>query len=138
MADETTTPYSTIQEFKAHWSAMPEDRTGEATQKLLEASIEVRANYPDINERLSAGTLHREVVRLVVNRMVKRAMDTPMEDFAGVQSATAQAGPLAQTLNFVNPEGDIYLSKKDHRLLRPASESSAPFTIMPGGFSGSR
>lgn len=137
MADETI-PYSTIQEFKAHWSALPAERNDEATQKLLEASIEVRAEYPDIDERLSAGTLRREVVRLVVNRMAKRAMDLPMEDYAGVQSATAQAGPLAQTLTFTNPDGNIYMSKKDHRLLRPAKQSSAPFTILPGAPSGSR
>lgn len=133
-----TTPYSNIQEFKKHWPAMPADRETEAIQKLLEASIEIRAEYPDLEERLNAGKLDREVVRLVVNRMVKRAIDIPMEDYAGVQSATAQAGPLAQTLNFSNPDGSVYMSKKDHRLLRGASLSQEAFTILPGGPNGPR
>lgn len=131
-----TSPYSTIQEFKAHWPSMPETLATEATQKLLEASIEVRAEYPDIEARLSAGTLDREVVRLVVNRMAKRALSTPAEDYAGVQSATAQAGPLAQTFTFANPDGSVYMTKKDHRLLRGARQSGEAFTIMPGGFNG--
>lgn len=135
MADATF-PYSTLQEFKEHWPKMPDDLTEEATQKLLEASIEVRAEYPDIEERLSADTLRREVVTLVVNRMAKRALSNPVEDYAGVQSATAQAGPLAQTFTFANPDGSVYMTKKDHRLLRGSRATGEAFTIMPGGFNG--
>lgn len=131
MADKA--PLSTIQDFKEHWLAMPEDRTAEATRKIEEASIEVRGNYPTVDERVAAGSLDEEVVRLVVNRMVKRAMDNPIEEHVGVQSATAQTGPFATTLNFANPDGNIYMSKADHRLLRGPQSAKQAFSIFPGG-----
>lgn len=124
--------YATLADLKAHWPALPASREAEAQQKLTEASIEVRALFPDIDGRMTAGALAWEVPRLVVCRMVKRAMDLPSESMAGVDSATHQTGPFTQTLNFTNPDGNIYLSKADRRLLTEVRTRRA-FTIHPGG-----
>lgn len=124
--------YATLADLKAHWPALSADQEPEAQQKLTEASIEVRALFPDVDGRLASNALDVEVPRLVVCRMVKRAMDSPVEAMGGVQSTTQQTGPFTQTLNFTNPDGNIYLSKADKRLLSPPRSARA-FTIHPGG-----
>lgn len=124
--------YATLADFKLHWPALPYDREAEAGQKLHEASIEIRTSFPDIDARITSGELNAEVPRLVVCRMVKRAMDTPTDAMAGVGSITQQGGPFAQTLNFTNPDGNIYLSKSDRSLLASIKQRRA-FTIHPGG-----
>lgn len=129
-------PFSTIASFKLHWAALPEDRVAEATKKLREASIKVRTQFPDVDARIAAGTLDPEVPELVVNEMVKRAMDTPQgADLAGVAQATGQTGPFATTFQFTNPDGNLYLSRDDRRMLaagRPGKSGKA-FSIHPGG-----
>lgn len=124
--------FATLSDLKAHWPALPSDREVEASRKLYEASLELRTAFPDIDARIASGELDENVPRLVVCRMVKRALDTPADAMAGVGSVTQQGGPFAQTLNFTNPDGNIYLSKSDRRLLAPIKRRRA-FTIHPGG-----
>jgi len=124
--------YANLSDLKDHWPALRSDQEAEALQKLLEASIEVRTSFPGIDARLASGELNEEVPRLVVCRMIKRAMDTPNDAMAGVGSVTHQGGPFAQTLNFTNPDGNIYLSKSDRNLLSPVEQRRA-FMIHPGG-----
>ncbi len=123
--------YSTLADFRKHWPALPEDQFDAAEQKLIEASIEIAALYPDTDERLQSGSLSPDTVRLVVNRMVKRALDTSQEDLAGVTSATAQTGPFSQTLNFSNPDATMYISKADKRLLETGRNIRKAWTIHP-------
>lgn len=123
--------YSTFADLKRHWPALSDDREAEATQKLEEASIEVSSLYPDTDERIATGAMRVETVRLVVNRMAKRALDTSDEDLAGVTSATAQAGAFAQTLNFSNPDATMYMSAADKRLMQTGRTSGTAWTIHP-------
>lgn len=129
-------PFSTLTELKEHWPAMNPDLDSEASSKLEEASVEVRALYPDLDTRIDAGALDAAVPRLVVNRMVKRALTPPLQEFTGVSSATAQTGPFAHTLNFTNPDANMYLTKADRRLLESGRPGRQAFTIHPGGTQG--
>ena len=128
-------PYASLEDLKMHWPDLPSDRETEAAQKLLEASIEVRALYPDLDQRVIAGTMDAAIPRLVVCRMVKRAMDVT-EDAAppqGFESFQFGAGPYSMGGKLNNPDGDLYLSKKDRNLLGSGRERAKACTIHPGG-----
>lgn len=126
-------PFATLEDLRKHWPAMPV-ADAEAEQKLHEASVEIRGNFPGIDERVSSGALDLDIVKLVVNRMAKRALESPAEERQGVAQATAQSGPFSQTLQFTNPDGNMYLSKADRRLLSPKNENAGQaFSLFPGG-----
>jgi len=128
-------PYATLTDLRAHWAALPVDREAEATQKLVEASTEIRALYPDIDGRIAMAKLDPDIPRLVVCRMVKRSMDAPDNQIAGVGQIQNTAGPFGQTFSFTNPDGNVYLSKSDKALLSAGRSKRAAFTIMPSGVS---
>lgn len=128
------TPFADIEDLRKHWSKLPFEDEEDAGQKLVEASIEVRALYPDIDSRILSGRLDPDAPKLVVCRMVKRAMDNADNGVpSGVGSVQESAGPFAQTLNFTNPDGNLYLSKSDKRLLAAGRAGRQAWTIHPGG-----
>lgn len=129
--------YSTLAALKAHWPALPVADEPEAAQKIHEASIEVRGNYPDLDYRLTLpltdGGMDPEIPKLVVNRMVKRAMasddaGTP-QGFETVQFGT---GPFTMGGKVLNPDGNVYLSAADKRLLATSRPARKAFTVHPG------
>lgn len=127
-------PFASVADLRDHWAELPYDREDEAAQKLIEASIEIRALYPDVDARIVALTLDPDVPKLVVCRMVKRAMDNASRGgMDGIGSVQESAGPFAQTLNFTNPDGNLYLSKSDKRLLAAGRPSRKAWTIHPAG-----
>ena len=127
--------YATVDDLRAHWPALEAEREAEAAQKLHEASVEIRALYPDVDARILAGSLDEDVPRLVVCRMVKRAMTAP--DLAGaeggVSTAQQSAGPFSTSLTFSNPDGAVFLSAADKRLLRTSRAGRKAWTIRPSG-----
>ena len=130
--------YATLADLKLHWSELPAEDEADATQKLHEASIEVRGNYPDIDARLSIavedGGMDPEIPKLVVNRMVKRAMDVSEETAtAGFESVQFGTGPFSMGGKVHNPDGNIYLSAADKRLLAKSRPRGKAWTIHPGG-----
>lgn len=125
-------PYSTVTDLRAHWPDLPEESEPEATQKITEASIEIRGLYPDLDSRIAAGDLDPEVPKLVVNRMVKRAMNTATSSgLDGISAVTNSTGPFSQAMTFSNPDGSIYPSAADKRLLRPNRSTRKAWTIQP-------
>lgn len=124
------TPFATLPDLRGHWSKLPVDREDEAVTKLEEAAVEIRGNFPNIDTRIADGSLDPDNAKLVSVRMVKRAMDVATP--AGVDSRTGQMGPFVTTESFTNPDGNMYLSKADRRLLSPVNHRQA-FTIHPGG-----
>jgi len=130
--------YSTLADLKAHWAALPADKEADAAQKLHEASVEVRANYPDLDQRLAIavadGGLDPDIPRLVVNRMVKRALDVSEEaPTAGFESFQFGAGPFAMGGKLRNPDGDVYLTAADKRLLAKSKPRKQAWTIRTSG-----
>ncbi|UUG69970.1 head-to-tail adaptor [Arthrobacter phage Bauer] len=130
--------YATLADLKAHWPALPFESESEAQQKLHEASVEVRANYPEVDQRITVpvvdGGMDPEVPKLVVNRMVKRALDVSSEaPTAGFESIQFGAGPFTMGGQVHNPDGNVYLSAADKRLLGRSRPRRQAFTIHPGG-----
>ncbi|MCZ9884147.1 hypothetical protein [Arthrobacter sp. B2a2-09] len=126
--------YATLADLQEHWSALPAEGETDAAQKLHEASIEVRGLYPDLDARIAGGSIDSEVPRLVVCRMVKRAMEPKDENAppAGMESFQFGAGPFSMGGKMANPDGSLYLTAADKRLLAKSRRRQA-WTIPTGG-----
>jgi hypothetical protein len=130
--------YATLADLKLHWSDLPAEDEGDASQKLHEASIEVRGNYPDIDSRITVaiedGGMDPDIPRLVVCRMVKRAMDIDEDaPTAGMESIQFGSGPFSMGGKVHNPDGNVYLTAADKRLLSKSRPRRQAWTIHPGG-----
>lgn len=127
------TALATIEDLRKHWAGLRDDQVDEAEQKLVEAQIEALGLYPDLRQRIDKGALDPHAVKLVLCRMVKRALEPVSAGLENVGSVTQQQGGFSQTLNFSRSgDGTIYLTKADKRLLA-SREDGAAFTIHPGG-----
>lgn len=130
--------YATLADLKQHWSKLPAGDEEDAQQKLHEASIIVRGSFPDLDGRLilpvGRGGIDPDVPRLVACRMVKRAMDV-VEDAptTGLESFQFGAGPFSMGGKVHNPDGSLYLTAADKRLLVAPRGPRKAFTIHPGG-----
>ncbi len=126
--------YATLEDLQEHWSALPAAKEPEAQQKLHEASVEVRALYLDLDGRIVAGSIDADVPRLVVCRMVKRALEPKDENAppSGMESFQFGAGPFSMGGKMANPDGSLYLTAADKRLLAKSKRRQA-WTIHPGG-----
>lgn len=130
--------YATLADLKLHWSGLLAEDESEAEQKLHEASIEVRGNYPDIDARIlipvADGGMDPDIPKLVVCRMVKRAMDVDEDAPAtGFESVQFGSGPFSMGGKVHNPDGNVYLSAADKRLLAKSRPVRKAWTIHPGG-----
>lgn len=121
---------ATLESLRAHWPDLPADQLALIEQRLDEAWVEVLATYQDIPDRIASGELSVEVVRLVLHRMVKRAMTPQAQGMEGVQALTQGTGPFTQRLEFTGNDGWLGLKAADRRLLAPR-RSGAVFTIHP-------
>lgn len=128
-----TSDYASLEDFKAHWPDLDPDAEVEAAQKLHEASVEIRALYPDLDARLESGALDPDAPRLVACRMVKRAMSSPVEAEAGVTQVAYTTGPFTGSRSFSNPDQAVYLSAADKRLLGTSRDTRRAFTVFPSG-----
>ncbi|MNW35802.1 Phage protein Gp19/Gp15/Gp42 [compost metagenome] len=126
-------PFATIEDLKKHWPALPPEDVPEAEQKLIEASLVIRAKYPDIDQRIASGELDRDVVTYVVCRMVRRALDTPEDVPENATQMSFTAGPFSQSATFRNTDGALYLGKSDKELLepQPRGDGGEFFNIVP-------
>jgi hypothetical protein len=130
--------YATLADLELHWSALPAEDEPDAEQKIHEASIEVRGNYPEIDARIlipvADGGMDPDIPKLVVCRMVKRAMDVSEDaPTAGLESFQFGTGPFSVGGKVHNPDGNIYLSAADKRLLSKSRPVRKAWTIHPGG-----
>lgn len=84
-------------------------------ERLAAASRHVRARARGIDQRIEDGVLDRELVADVVCAMVARTV--PAAGMEGVQAVQQSAGPYAQSQTMANPNGDLYLTRAERRLL---------------------
>ena len=93
--------------------------TGTSDTRLLKnlerASRTLRAEVPDLDARIQAGTLDPDLVADVVCEMVESALAS--QNGPGLESLQQGAGPFQRTLKFANPRGDMYVTAKHKRLL---------------------
>lgn len=109
----------------------PPARIAERLGKELErASRYVRRECPGIDARIMAEKLEKEVVADIVCEMVTTAASSPAGP--GVVSAQQAAGPFQATQRYINPAGDLYLSKKQRRLLGYGGQRAGNIDLIGG------
>lgn len=124
-------PYATTADLVARWRPLTVSETGTATVLLGDASVKIRAEFPDVDERIAADpqTLDPDVPKMVVCAMVKRAMLAGTDE-AVAASVQEAAGPFSRSTTFVNPTGDLYLTSAERRMLRTRVQQA--FTVRMG------
>lgn len=92
---------------------------GRVDKELARASRLLRREMKrcgvDVDAEITAGRLDPDLVADIVCEMVKTSAISPAG--VGVNSIQMGAGPYQETQNFTNPAGDLYLSKRQKRLL---------------------
>lgn len=108
------TPFAVAQDVADRWR--PLSATEEATADILaaDASQMIRDRWPDVDDRIAAGTLDPATLIRVVAGMVKRAMIS--RDSEGLDSRAQTAGPFSVNDKFSNPMGNLYFSGDDLRV----------------------
>jgi hypothetical protein len=114
-------PFATPEDVAARWRELTGPEEARAEVLLGDASRIVRRRWPDIDARITAGTVDADDVRMIVAGMVKRAMLGP--DVDGVTEQSESAGPFAVNRRFANPLGNLYLSTSDIEVLDPGEPS---------------
>ena len=126
--------YATLADLKKHWPKLPSEDEEEAKQKLHEASIIIRGEYPDLDAWIAGGGMDPETPQFVACRMVKNALNVDEEaPTAGLETFQFGAGPFSMGGKVRNPDGNIYLTAADKRLLGRSRPRRQAFTIHPGG-----
>lgn len=76
---------ATASDIAAQWRALSSDEEVRAAALLARASAIIRARFPDVDDRITAGSLDAELVGGVAVDMVVRRMQKPSD---GVSSVT--------------------------------------------------
>ncbi|WP_119697039.1 Gp19/Gp15/Gp42 family protein [Microbacterium halotolerans] len=116
-------PFADEEYFTQNFGDPPSRVAARLVEELARASRYVRRECPGIDARIAkyvadpedpAG-LDPDVAADVVCEMIQSAGASP--GGIGVTSQQMAAGPYQETTQFVNPVGDLYLTKKQKRLL---------------------
>lgn len=108
-------PFADSNYYIANFGQPPASMSGSLDAVLARASRYVRSECPGIDRRIGDGVLDPDLVADVVCEMARSAASSPAG--IGISSIQQGAGPYQQTTQFTNPVGDIYLSRKQRRLL---------------------
>lgn len=104
--------YADVSDLEVRWRTLTEDEQARAEALLDDASAMLDA-YITVDE---TDEKQMQLLKIVVCNMVERAMSTGGDIF-GVTQQSMTAGPYAQTFNYANPTGDLYITKSEKRLL---------------------
>lgn len=111
--------WTTAQDVLDRWvgSGTPSDENLIETL-LTDAEAVILAEFPRIQERITAETLSLDVVKFVSVRMVTRVLRNP----EGLSYWQQNTGPFGQGRNY-GDRVDIWLSDDERRLLAPSSST---------------
>ncbi len=105
--------YATCNDVEAGWRTLTAEEQGRVTTLLDRAAVMLSAlvDIDDEDEQQAA------VLKVVSCNMVTRAMVTASSAAFGVDQQSATMGPFAQSVHFANPNGDMYLTKTERKML---------------------
>ena len=104
--------YADVSDLEVRWRTLTTDAQERAEALLDDASAMLDA-YVTVDE---TDEQQMKLLKIVVCNMVERAMSMGGDIF-GVTQQSMTAGPYAQTYNYANPTGDLYITKSEKRLL---------------------
>lgn len=114
--------FATVAQLEGRWRPLSTGEQARALILLGDASAQLRVECPDIDTRITVQDgealpeLDPVVPERVVCDMVKRAMLAAVDQPA-MANFQETAGPFSQSGTFLNPTGDLYLTKNERRLL---------------------
>lgn len=105
--------FATYTDVEARWRTLDTGERTRATALLDDAAVILRGRVcVDVEDADQADAL-----KLVSCNMVIRAMVAATSDAFGVGELTATMGPFSQTARYENPNGSLYLTKDERRML---------------------
>lgn len=106
--------FASSDDVVARWRPLTDAERGVVDTLIDDASDMIRVRWPDVDQRVTNGSLSEDSLRRVVANMVKRAMLNGATE--GVQSQAQGVGPYSLNTTFSNPTGSLYLTAEDARL----------------------
>lgn len=124
-------PFAIADDLESRWRPLSTVEKARANVLLGDASVWLRAWFPELDDRITAGSLDPDVPKMVACAMVKRAM----LDSDGMSSNQSQQtmGPFSMMnqRSFSNPDGNLYVTSRERDLLS-GNTSSAVSMTSPG------
>lgn len=109
-------PFATVQDVIARWRPLTSDEYLIAEVLLGDASLMVRAEFGDIDQRIASGALDPGAPLSVVCQMVRRSMQASSVP-GGAKSLQESVGPMSFSVTYENAAGNLFLSAAERALL---------------------
>ncbi|WP_455122633.1 Gp19/Gp15/Gp42 family protein [Rothia mucilaginosa] len=116
-------PLVLAEDLRARWPDMPLGSDATAQVLLEDAGALIRASAPHWAE------LDEYVLRMVACAMVKRGMAASAYP-DGASSISQTAGPYNQQVSFSNPNGALFLTKAEKKLLKVGSQKAFVYDLL--------
>lgn len=112
------TSFAESGDLASRWRTLSTEEAARAEVLLGDASVWLRAWFPDLDARLTSGALDATIPVMVVCSMVKRAMLD--SDGLSAEQSQQTAGPFMDLVqrSFSNPDGNLYLTSREEQLIR--------------------
>ena len=105
--------FATYSDIESRWRTLSADERTKATTLLGDASTILKQRVAVVDGDADQA----EALKVVSCGMVIRAMVASASSAFGVDEMSATMGPFAQTAHYSNPNGDLYLTKSEKRML---------------------
>lgn len=105
--------FAEVSDIEERWHALTPDEQSRAEVLINDASA-MLTQLVSVDEDDDE---QAEMLKIVCCNMVIRAMSATEGDSYGVSNASMTAGPYTQSWTYINPSGDMYLTKMEKRLL---------------------
>lgn len=126
-------PFATADDLAVLWRPLGAEEQLRADNLLQVASDVIRAAIPDVDARLTCGTLPLDITKWVACQMTRRVMASP----AGAPPLTQQqqsVGSVSAGFTFANPTGDMYLTRSEEKMLGKRRQVAQTISMMRGGW----
>ena len=104
--------FAEVSDIEARWHALTDEEQSRAAVLIDDASAMLAALVTVDGTDEQAALLKSTCCNMVI-----RAMSATAADSYGVDSMSMTAGPYSQSWNYSNPSGDMYLTRREKRLL---------------------
>jgi hypothetical protein len=114
-------PFATTDDLEQRWRPLDSDEETRAAVLLGDAAVRIRVACPGIDAKIAATPpampeLDPDVPKIISCEMVKRAMLSPV-DQPPMSQTQETVGPFSRGGTYVNPTGDLYLTKAEKQML---------------------
>lgn len=107
--------YATVEDLEKRWRVLTPSEKTVAETLLTDASNMINRLVSDIADKMQDET-YSQVLTAVICAMVKRSLMNNDEQL-GITNHTMTAGSYNENITFSNPNGDMYLTKNEKKLL---------------------